>query len=177
MPNVKFLQLLNLGGIDVKEKTTILIADDNEDFALTLVKYLEKEEDMEVIGIAKDGKEACKMVINTEPDVLLLDVIMPYLDGIGVLEYINSSGMSKKPICIMLSAVGQAKITQAAISLGAEYYVVKPFDISLLIKRIKDFKYYQPGSVKGNFASREIKQQYIEISWNDFCKKRNSLHG
>ena len=60
----------------MKEKTTILIADDNTDFAMTLVKYLEKEEDMEVIGIAKNGKEACEMVTNTQPDVLLLDVIM-----------------------------------------------------------------------------------------------------
>ncbi len=49
----------------MKEKTTILIADDNADFAMTLVKYLEKEEDMEVIGIAKNGKEACDMVANT----------------------------------------------------------------------------------------------------------------
>ena len=59
----------------MKEKITVLIADDNPDFAMTLVSYLEKEEDMEVIGIAKDGKEACDMIINTEPDVVLLDVI------------------------------------------------------------------------------------------------------
>lgn len=166
IPNVKFLQLKNLGGIDVKEKTTILIADDNEDFALTLVKYLEKEEDMEVIGIAKNGKEACDMVTNTQPDVLLLDVIMPYLDGIGVLEYINSSGIDKKPMCIMLSAVGQAKITQTAISLGAEYYVVKPFDIEILVKRIKEIKNYKPTTAQNCYSNkdREYKMPYIDIS-------------
>ena len=49
----------------MKEKISILIADDNQDFSATLVNYLEKEEDMEVIGIAKDGKEACDMIINT----------------------------------------------------------------------------------------------------------------
>ena len=119
----------------MKEKITVLIADDNPDFAMTLVSYLEKEEDMEVIGIAKDGKEACDMIMNTQPNVVLLDVIMPYLDGLGVLEKIGASNMSKKPLFIMLSAVGQAKITQQAINLGAEYYVVKPFDIELLIKR------------------------------------------
>ena len=54
-----------MGGIEVKEKTTILIADDNADFAMTLVNYLEKEEGMEVIGIAKNGKEACDMIANT----------------------------------------------------------------------------------------------------------------
>lgn len=152
----------------MKEKTTILIADDNADFAMTLVKYLEKEEDMEVIGVAKNGKEACDMVINTEPDVLLLDVIMPYLDGIGVLEYINSSGIAKKPMCIMLSAVGQAKITQTAISLGAEYYVVKPFDIEILIKRIKEIKNYKPTTAQNCYSNnREIKVPYIDISENN----------
>lgn len=151
----------------MKEKTTILIADDNADFAMTLVKYLEKEEDMEVIGIAKNGKEACDMVTNTEPDVLLLDVIMPYLDGIGVLEYINSANLTKRPMCIMLSAVGQAKITQTAISLGAEYYVVKPFDIEVLIKRIKEIKNYKPTTAQNCYSNRENKIPYIDISEND----------
>lgn len=147
----------------MKDKITILIADDNADFAMTLVNYLEKENDMEVIGIAKNGKEACDMVLNTEPDVVLLDVIMPYLDGLGVLETINASNMTKKPMCIMLSAVGQSKITQKAISLGAEYYVVKPFDIEVLIKRIREIKNYKPTTAQ-NCYNREIKMPYIEIS-------------
>ena len=49
----------------MKEKISVLIADDNPDFAMTLVNFLEKEEDMEVIGIAKDGREACDMIANT----------------------------------------------------------------------------------------------------------------
>ena len=148
----------------MKDKVRILIADDNIDFTNTLNSYLGNEEDMEVIYTAKDGNEACSMIIEKKPDVVLLDVIMPHLDGLGVLETVNSSKLEKMPLFIMLSAVGQDKITQKAINLGAEYYIVKPFDISLLIKRIRDFKFYQPGSVKGNFASREIKQQYIEIA-------------
>lgn len=148
----------------MKEKIRVLIADDNIEFAMTLHGYLEKEEEMEVVGMAKDGNEAYTMIIEKQPDVVLLDVIMPHLDGLGVLEKLEKTQLDKMPLCIMLSAVGQDKITQKAINLGAEYYIVKPFDISLLIKRIKDFKYYQPGSVKGNFASREIKQQYIEIA-------------
>ena len=149
----------------MNDKITVLIADDNSDFATTLVNFLEKEEDMEVIGIAKNGKEACEMVLNTEPDVLLLDVIMPYLDGLGVLEKINEAGMKKRPMCIMLSAVGQSKITQKAIGLGAEYYVVKPFDIELLIKRIREIKNYQPVTSNSCYSNnKEIKIPYIEIS-------------
>ena len=148
----------------MKDKIRVLIADDNIEFSATLNGYLEKEEDMEVIGIAKDGNEACSIIMDKKPDVVLLDVIMPHLDGLGVLETLNSYNLEKMPLCIMLSAVGQDKITQKAINLGAEYYIVKPFDISLLIKRIRDFKFYQPGAAKGNFASREIKSQYIEIA-------------
>ena len=148
----------------MKEKLRIVIADDNLDFANTLKNYLSKEEDMEIVGMGKDGEEACKIISEQKPDIVLLDVIMPHLDGLGVLERMQEMILEKRPIVIMLSAVGQDKITQRAINLGAEYYIVKPFEIKLLIKRIKELKYYQPKKKKGNYLSREIKQQYIEIS-------------
>ena len=149
----------------MNDKISILIADDNSDFAETLLSCLSKEEDMEVVGVAKNGKEACELVIEKQPDVLLLDVIMPYLDGLGVLENINAQEMKKRPMCIMLSAVGQSKITQKAIALGAEYYVVKPFDIELLIKRIREIKNYQPITANSYYSNnKEIKVPYIEIS-------------
>ncbi len=146
----------------MKEKITVLISDDNQEFARTLANYLEKQDDMEVIGIAKDGMEAVDMIANTMPDIAILDVIMPHLDGIGVLEKINMMKSDRRPICIMLSAVGQDKITQKAIELGAEYYVVKPFDIELLIQRIREMKNYRP-SQNNNFIAREVKQKYIEV--------------
>ena len=151
----------------MKDKISILIADDNVDFANTLASYIEKESEMEVIGMAKDGNEAVEMATTTQPDILLLDVIMPHLDGLGVLEKIEASNVTKKPLTIMLSAVGQDKITQRAIELGAQYYVVKPFDINLLLKRVKDLKNFQPSQFKNVSASsvnREIKAPYIEIS-------------
>lgn len=150
----------------MKEKITVLIADDNQEFSTTLATYLKNQDDMVVIGRAKDGNEAIDMIPNLMPDIVLLDVIMPHLDGIGVLEKINMMKMNKRPICIMLSAVGQDKITRKAIELGAEYYVVKPFDIDLLISRIRELKNYKP-SQGNNFISKESqisKPQYIEIS-------------
>ena len=83
----------------------------------------------------------------------------------GIMEN-DKVKIAKKPICIMLSAVGQDKITRRAIELGAEYYVVKPFDIELLISRIRELKNYRPAQ-NNNFISRETpmqKQQYIEIA-------------
>ena len=73
----------------MKDKLSILVADDNIDFARTLTNCIEREEEMEVIGIAQDGLEAIDMINNTKPDVAILDVIMPHLDGLGVLERIK----------------------------------------------------------------------------------------
>ena len=160
----------------MREKITVLIADDNQEFSTTLATYLKNQEDMVVVGRAKDGNEALDMVSSLMPDVLLLDVIMPHLDGIGVLEQMNMIKLNKKPICIMLSAVEQDKVTQRAIELGAEYYVVKPFDIDLLITRIRELKNYKPSSQNNNFISREIgisKQQYIDIPNNSANKEEN----
>ena len=155
----------------MKNKITILIADDNPEFAKTLTNYIERDEELEVIAVARDGKQAIEMILNTEPDIALLDVIMPHLDGIGVLEKINEANMRKRPMCIMLSAVGQDKITQRALELGAEYYTIKPIDIEMLLGRIKDIKNFKPSNIKEtmlngniNVTTREARAQYIEIS-------------
>ena len=148
----------------MNEKIKVLIADDNYDFGITLKKFLGKDEEIEIVGVATDGEEAYSQIISKTPDIVLLDVIMPHLDGIGVLEQLSKIQLLKRPICIMVSAVGQDKITQRAISLGAEYYIVKPFDITLLIQRIKDIKYYKPEENKPDFIiGNEIKAQYVHI--------------
>ena len=120
-----------------KEKISVLIADDNKDFCSILSEYLSTQEDVDVVGIAKDGLEALDLIDEKSPDVLVLDIIMPHLDGLGVLEKINTSNLKKFPKTIVLSAVGQDKITQRAINLGADYYVVKPFDFEIFMKRIR----------------------------------------
>lgn len=147
----------------MKERITVLIADDNIEFATTLKKYFDTKENMEVVALAKDGNEAFEKIIECKPDVALLDVIMPHLDGIGVLEKINESNLEDPPFCVMISAVGQEKITKQAINLGAQYYVIKPFDIEVLIKRIEELKNYQVPQKTNSFIFKEPKANYIEI--------------
>ncbi len=118
-------------------KVKVGIADDNKDFCNILVDFFEMQEDIDVIFKASDGMQTVDAVLREKPDVLILDMIMPYLDGLGVLEKLNAVDLDPMPRVIMLSAVGQEAITQRAINLGAEYYVVKPFDLSILAKRIQ----------------------------------------
>ncbi len=148
----------------MNEKMKVLIADDNYDFAKTLRKFLDNDSEISVIGIAKDGEEAIDEIRENEPDVCLLDMIMPQIDGLGVLEKVSAMNLKRKPIFIMISAVGQEKITQKALNLGADYYVVKPFDIEILVERIKQIKNYKPENTRNKvIENNEIKAQYIKI--------------
>ncbi len=118
--------------------------------------------------MVSDGEEAYDQIIQTKPDVVLLDFIMLHLDELGVLERLNKISLGKTPIYIMVSAVGQDKITQKAIVLGADYYIVKPFDISVVIDRIKEIKNYNPEELKKEMTgSRDLKSQYIQVSKKD----------
>lgn len=122
------------------KKIQVVIADDNREFGDILCEYLNNQSDIEVVGVARDGMEAYDLITTKMPDVAVLDIIMPHLDGLGVLEKINMIQMQKRPLFIILSAVGQDKITQRALALGAEYYVVKPFDMEVLVSRIRQLK-------------------------------------
>ncbi|MBU5487516.1 sporulation transcription factor Spo0A [Clostridium sp. MSJ-8] len=119
-------------------KISVLIADDNKEFCNILNDYLLNQKDIIVTGVAKDGREALELIESQQPDLVVLDIIMPHLDGLGVLERLNNMDLPKTPRVIVLSAVGQDKITQQAITLGADYYVVKPFDMDIFTKRIRE---------------------------------------
>ncbi|MGL5649787.1 MAG: sporulation transcription factor Spo0A [Clostridium sp.] len=121
-------------------RISVVIADDNKEFCSILKDYLLNQKDIVVIGIAKDGLEALELIETKKPNLVVLDIIMPHLDGLGVLEKLPTLNMSQEelPRVIVLSAVGQDKITQKAITLGADYYVVKPFDMDIFTKRIRE---------------------------------------
>ena len=137
----------------------IALADDKKDFSEILKEFLNKQSDMEVIGTASNGIEACTLIETNCPDVLILDVIMPYLDGIGVLEKLNTMNLPKKPLVVMLSAVGQDKITERALALGAEYYIVKPFDMETLIMRIRQLQTMYSGIKESTPATQMMSER------------------
>lgn len=136
----------------LSKKIQVVIADDNREFGDILYEYLNSQNDIEVVGVARDGMEAYDLILSRMPDVAILDIIMPHLDGLGVLEKVNSTAMSKRPLSIILSAVGQDKITQRALALGAEYYVVKPFDMDVLVSRIRQLKDVSQNVIRPEFT-------------------------
>ena len=115
----------------------VLIADDNREFCETLAEYLRQQADFEVVGVAYNGLEAMEIIEQHRPDVVVLDIIMPHLDGLGVLEKMASGLLGYRPKMVMLTAFGQENITQRAMELGADYYILKPFDFGVLANRIR----------------------------------------
>ena len=119
------------------KKIKIGIVDDNRDFCDVVSEKLSEQDNMEVLFTANDGMEAMEEIKSGQcPDILILDLIMPHMDGFGVLETLNSVQLVNYPRVIMTSAIGQDSIIQKAMTLGAQYYLVKPVNMNLLIKRI-----------------------------------------
>lgn len=145
----------------MSNKISIVVADDNVEFSKMICEYLNLQEGMEVVGLAHDGMEAIELINEHKPDVVILDVIMPKLDGLGVLEKIQDLKLANEPICMILSAVGQEKITQRAIMLGAQYYFIKPFELSVIADRIRESKNFAYVSIGSNDILRETRAQYI----------------
>ena len=125
----------------LESKLSVAIADDNEKILRLLEEIVSKDEELQVVGTAKDGEEAYKMIKEKEPDVVLLDIVMPKLDGLGVLDKVSKDeGIQKQPSFVMISAIGQEQITEAAFSMGADYFIMKPFDNEMVINRIKNVR-------------------------------------
>ena len=116
-------------------KIRICIADDNQQLLQMLTDFISKQDDMIVVDKSMDGNKTLEMVEHQKPDVLLLDIIMPNLDGLGVLEKLQTMPV-KKPYTIILTSIGQERITQEALSLGADYFILKPFDMESLVNHI-----------------------------------------
>jgi len=147
------------------EKIRLGIADDNKEFCDILTDYFSGHDNIEIVFITHNGLQTVEAIKEHMPEVLLLDMIMPHLDGLGVLETINNIPLKSYPRTIILSAVGQEVITQKAINLGAEYYVIKPFNLTILAKRINQLSGRETAVIenKNNFAKSMINK-------NEFSK-------
>ena len=119
----------------METKIRILLADANPDFAKLLAETLAAEHDMELIGAAADGPEALEQLKSLKPDLLLLDLVLPKLDGLEVLRRLPETGC-RCPV-IVLSGFMNGQVVADCAALGAAYFMPKPCDSAALLERIR----------------------------------------
>lgn len=147
------------------EQVNVAVADDNERVLQMIVDVLETDSEINVVGKAKNGEEVYDLIRKEEPDVVLLDIIMPKLDGLTVMEKVNKDNSLKKhPAFVVMSAIGKEAITDDAFNLGASYYIMKPFDNEMVINRIKHLKLSMNRKIHETrmINANESKNDYIE---------------
>lgn len=143
----------------MNEKMSVLIADDNKQFADELAAALNAEAGMQVVGVAYDGDEAFGLIEQLKPDVVLLDIIMPKRDGLSVLKKLANTRLEKKPICIAISITGSTHIMEMATKLGAEYFLLKPQSAEMIAETIREFSSVQSYQPMAEPTSMPVQQQ------------------
>ena len=141
-------------------KLKVLLADDNKELITVLSEYISLQEDMEVVEVAGNGNEVLSVLRQRDIDILLLDVVMPDLDGVSVLEELKDNPtLYKRPRhIIMFTAFNQEKIMMRAAELGASYFIMKPFEINKIVKIIRD--------INVRFDTTEVSKQINNLYTN-----------
>ncbi len=120
------------------DKLKILVVDDDEKYAKSLCEYIKTQEDITAVGYALDGEEAVSMISETEPDAVILDIILPKLDGIGVLRRLGSTELKKKPEILVSSSSALGSLYDMASRYGAGYYMIKPQSEESITDAVRD---------------------------------------
>ncbi|HEX8577743.1 MAG TPA: response regulator [Flavobacterium sp.] len=117
----------------------ILIVDDEPNIIMTL-EYTFKKNNYEVF-IARDGQEALDILQSETPDVILLDIMMPKVDGFATLEKIKKNQLLRHCKVIFLSAKNKAVNIEKGLALGADLYITKPFSIKKVVEQVHHLVY------------------------------------
>jgi two-component system response regulator (stage 0 sporulation protein A) len=118
--------------------TTVLIADSAEDFCTGLTAALQRAGGFQVLGTVTDGELAVRAVLEKQPDILVMDLMLAKKDGISVLKAI--SGMEKRPVTLATSGFVTDYVASAAANLGVRYLMLKPCDMSAIVERLEEIR-------------------------------------
>ena len=148
-------------------RLNVAIADDNERILNILEEIVNNDEELTLVGKADNGEDMYHIIKNKEPDVVLLDLIMPKMDGLSVMELVQEDrNLKKMPDFIIITAIGQERITEDAFKRGASYYIMKPFNNEMVLNRIKhthrEIQYEKTPVGNISECRREIDEESLE---------------
>lgn len=140
------------------EKIKIVIIDTKETTS-SYEKEIESQEDIEVASVIEDGVGAVKKVLETKPDVVVLDLLIPGIDGFECISQIKTKYSDCK--FIITSALNSPNMVSKAIDMGVDYFMMKPVDTTNLIKRIREV--YEKGKKAQGSGSKELEEKITNI--------------
>jgi DNA-binding NarL/FixJ family response regulator len=158
------------------KKITIVIADDQMLTREGLRIILDLEDDFEIIGVAKNGEEACVMAETLHPDLMLLDIQMPIMDGITALKRIKQS--SPNIFILFLTTFIDADYIVEGMAHGASGYMLKDMDIDKMITAIRDTmsgQFILPAAVAAKLAERMNRFTENHEQWQKPSLDNNQL--
>jgi len=126
------------GGLWTMNDVRIMLVDDNAELRRSVREHLMRQEGMRVVAECGTGLEALETLGKTAVDVIILDIIMPQMDGYSFLEEMNRQHPEPMPQVIVVSALGRDDFIMRAIEAGARFYMIKPFDMHVLTGRIRE---------------------------------------
>jgi len=118
------------------KRNRVLLVDDSLPILAEYESLLRGSREFEIVGKCTDGMQGLKAISELNPDVVILDIVMPRMDGIELLNSLRLSG-AFMPKIIVISAIGREDIIDKALSLGAVYYIMKPFENANILRRIR----------------------------------------
>ncbi len=148
----------------MSRKISVLLADNSEYFAVPCANVM-KARGLDVMMTEKDGRAVLEAVTNHRPDVLLMDVFLPRLDALGVLEGLEQRELTHRPRVMIMSGFDNPALEREVMAAGADYYFLKPFDAGAMAQRIQSLwgepaESHRPNPVK---PSRNLEMQVTEI--------------
>ncbi len=141
----------------MEKRTSVMIADNSEEFCNALANALHARERFELTGIASDGEHALQMLQAQTPDILVLDLMLSKRDGLSVLKALSAG--PKRPAVLATSGFVTDYVASSAATLGVSYLMLKPCDIEALVERLEELRI---GEDPARQPQRKPTQQSIE---------------
>ena len=137
-------------------KIRLVIIDDDAQMVQSMVQSIKDSDSINLVGTANNVEKGLSLVQSNQVDAVLIDLIMPGQDGFYMLEELNRM-RPNRPVCIMVSALNAPHIISRAVELGADHFVLKPFDMDLLFRRIVEISRYRSnGTFEGRPPTRRV---------------------
>lgn len=144
----------------------VYLGDMNIEFTKELASFLKNDKEIDIVGSSTNGTTIYSDILRLKPDIVILEMILPGLDGLGILEKMCECTEELSCQFIMLSSITDERMISRSFQLGASYYMVKPIELSSILDRIKLLKNLnEPTQTKENRSiPKEVTDAFVAVT-------------